>query len=71
MIEDNLIVNRDMSQYTILKSPEPIGWWQITPTVEGGWSTRFAVYAPLNPTHIKNTEELLGWKWIDGKAQEK
>jgi len=54
-----------------LKSPEPIGWWQITPTVEGGWSTRFAVYAPLNPTHIKNTEKLLGWKWIDGKAQEK
>jgi len=29
------------------------------------------VYAPLNPTHIKNTEELLGWKWIDGKAQER
>jgi len=52
---NDLTINRDMSQYTIL----------------GGWSTRFAVYAPLNPTHIKNTEELLGWKYIDGKAQEK
>jgi hypothetical protein len=48
-----------------------VGWWQITPDVDGGWSTRFAVYAPLDPKHIKNTEELLGWKWIEGKTQEK
>jgi hypothetical protein len=66
-----LTISRDMSQFKILTTPEPIGWWQITPDIEGGWSIRFAVYAPLEPKHIKNTEELLGWKWIDGKAQEK
>ena len=66
-----LTISRDMSKFKILTTPEPVGWWQITPDIEGGWSTRFAVYAPLEPKHIKNTEELLGWKWIDGKAQEK
>jgi hypothetical protein len=51
--------------------PEPVGWWQITPDIEGRWCTRFAVYAPVDPKHIKNTEEMFGWKWIEGKTQEK
>jgi hypothetical protein len=50
---------------TLIKQPpKPVGWWQITPDVGGGWNTRFAVYAHLDPKHIKNTEELLGWKYI-------
>ena len=65
------IIGNNLEQYVIRNFPEPVGWWQITPDVDGGWSTRFAVYAPLDPKHIKNTEELLGWKWIEGKAQEK
>jgi hypothetical protein len=25
----------------------------------------------FTPEQIKNTEELLGWVWVEGKAQEK
>lgn len=60
------IISSNIQQITLIKQPpDPVGWWQITPDVEGAWSTRFAVYKPLNPEHIKNTEELLGWKWIE------
>lgn len=58
------MITSELQNYTITQPPKPVGWWQITPEVKGGWSTRFAVYAPLDPKHIKNTEELLGWKYI-------
>jgi hypothetical protein len=45
--------------------PEPVGYWQITPDIEGGWNTRFAVYKKPEEDHITNTEKLLGWKWVD------
>ena len=45
--------------------PEPVGYWQITPDIDGGWNTRFAVYKKPEKEHIVNTEKLLGWKWID------
>jgi hypothetical protein len=50
--------------------PKPVGYWQITPKVDGCWHTQFAVYARLDPKHIKNTEELLGWTWIEAKENE-
>lgn len=67
----SLIYNNRVPFTFVEQPPEPVGWWQITPDVEGRWCTRFAVYAPVDPKHIKNTEEMFGWKWIDGKAQEK
>jgi hypothetical protein len=57
--------------YTIQQPPKPVGWWQITPCVNGGWSTKIAVYEQLEPRHIKNIERMFGWKWIDKKASEK
>jgi hypothetical protein len=63
--KDHLTINRDMSQYTIVMPPKPVGWWQITPDVNGGWSTRFAVYKKPEEHHIKNTEDMFGWKWIE------
>ena len=33
--------------------------------------TQFAMYAKPTDEQIKNTKELLGWDWIDEKAQEK
>jgi hypothetical protein len=62
--------NNPIESYTFNTPPKPVGWWQITPSVQGGWSTRFAVYAPLDPKHIKNTEELLGWIYLEAEDEE-
>jgi hypothetical protein len=64
------IVDTKLKQHTFLTPPKPVGWWQITPDVNGGWSTRFAVYAPLEPKHIKNTEEMFGWKYLEAEKEE-
>ena len=64
------IIDNNLQQYTIDTPPKPVGWWQITPSVRGGWSTRFAVYAPLEERHIKNTEEMFGWKYLEAEKEE-
>jgi hypothetical protein len=63
-------ITDNLQQYTFIQPPKPVGWWQISPSVEGVWSTRFAVYASLDPKHIKNTEELLGWIYHEAKDEE-
>jgi hypothetical protein len=63
--DGTVFYSSQMKQYTFVKPPKAVGWWQIAPEVEGGWSTRFAVYKKPEDHHIKNTEELLGWKWIE------
>ena len=58
-------------EYTIYNPPPIVGYWQIGKTVDGGWCTRFAQYAKPSDEHIKNTEALLGWVWIDeGKSDD-
>ena len=65
----SILVNDNQYGYTsIERPPEPDGYWQIG---EGYSNLRIAVYKKATDQQIKNTEELLGWKWIDGKAQEK
>ena len=51
-----------------IKISEPIGYWKIG---DGYSYMRFAIYKRFTPEQIKNTEELLGWVWVEGKAQEK
>jgi hypothetical protein len=47
--------------YTIAKPPDPVGFWVLYP---GGYQTiKFAIYKRPTDEQIKNTEELLGWKW--------
>ena len=54
--------------YTIATPPEPVGYWKIG----NGYSyMSMAMYKRFTPEQVKNTEELLGWEWIEGKAQEK
>ena len=50
-----------MSEYALTKPPEPVGYWILDPG--GVVHTRFAMYVKLTDQQIKNTEELLGWKW--------
>jgi len=41
---------------------KPVGHWQIGP---GNVGILFPVYEKPTDEQIKNTEELLGWKWKD------
>ena len=51
--------------YTFAKPPEPVGYWIFD--VQGVWKTQLAMYSKPTEQQIKNTEELLGWKWKDAK----
>jgi hypothetical protein len=50
-------------EYAFAKTPKPVGRWilypQTTPYIT------FAVYHKPTDEQIKNTEQLLGWKWED------
>ena len=49
--------------YTIFSPPKPIGYWVLYPNDEGLTVTKFSMYNKPTDEQIKNTEELLGWKW--------
>jgi len=58
-----------MTEYTFFKPPEPVGYWVLDP--QGLVNTMFSMYSKPTDEQIKNTEELLGWKWKDAKLKEK
>ena len=54
-----------MMQWKICMPPTPVGWWCLYKT--DGYSTQFAVWEKPTDEQIKNTEELLGWKWKEAE----
>ena len=54
-----------MTEYTFAELPKPVGSWILDP--QGLWKTKFPMYSRPTDEQIKNTEELLGWKWEDAK----
>ena len=52
-------------EYTSFKPPQPIGCWVLDP--QGALQTNIAMYSKPTDEQIKNTEQLLGWKWKDNK----
>ena len=56
----------DISKFTILKPPEPVGSWVLYPGSPWG-TTQFQIYKRPTDEQIKNTEELLGWGWVEAK----
>ena len=54
-----------MTEYTFAQPPKPVGFWILDP--RGAVKTQFAMYSRPTDQQIKNTEELLGWKWKDAK----
>ena len=65
--KSDIIGDKDtfMNHYEVWNPPPIKGYWQIGPGVQGGWSTRFAQYSRPTDEQIKNTEQLLGWVWIE------
>ena len=57
------IPQSSLHKYNIQKPPTPVGYWML---YAGSVPyTVFAMYAKPTDEQIKNTEELLGWKWKD------
>ena len=57
-------------EYSFITPPKPVGYWCLYQVQ--GCSTQFAVWNKPTDEQIKNTEELLGWKWKEEeKASEK
>jgi hypothetical protein len=50
-------------EYTFAPSPKPVGYWVLYP--KAIQKTSFAMYHKPTDEQIKNTEQLLGWKWED------
>jgi hypothetical protein len=52
---------------SFVEYPKPVGYWRL------GYGahihTQFPMYGRPTDEQIKNTEELLGWEWVE--AQEK
>jgi hypothetical protein len=44
-------------------TPTPVGAWVLYSGAPS--TTKFMMYAKPTDEQIKNTEELLGWKWAD------
>ena len=40
----NLLENQDTKPYTLMKPPEPVGWWKIGADELGNWGTTLPVY---------------------------
>ena len=53
------------SAYSLQEPTQWAGGWKI-----GGNLTIMVLKAPTEQ-QIKNTEEMFGWEWVDGKAKEK
>ena len=49
--------------YTFYEPPKAIGHWRIDKNTV--YFTQFPMYTKPTDKQIENTEELLGWKWIE------
>ena len=54
-----------MTEYKFHKPPEPVGYWVLYDL--NNPSFYFPMYTKPTEQQIKNTEDLLGWKWKDAK----
>ena len=60
-IDPNML--NSISSWTFAHQHKPVGAWVLYPNAP--MTTKFMMYAKPTDEQIKNTEELLGWKWED------
>jgi len=53
----------DGEKYTITQPPKPVGYWVLYE--QAPQTISFAMHHKPTDEQIKNTEQLLGWKWKD------
>jgi hypothetical protein len=49
--------------YKFVEPPKPVGYWDLY--AQAPQRTSIAMYHKPTDEQIKNTEQLLGWKWRD------
>lgn len=49
----------------LASTPKPVGYWVLGWSGDGHPYVQFCMYKKPTDEQIKNTEALLGWKWID------
>lgn len=54
---------KDIKTYSFVQSPKHIGYWVLYE--QAPQKVSFAMYHKPTDEQIKNTEQLLGWKWVD------
>ena len=60
-----LAVDTKTVQFTVHEPSKPVGYWVLYP---GPGSTfQIAVYNRPTDEQIKNTEQLLGWTWVEAR----
>lgn len=59
--DENILM--DGKKYTITQPPKPVGYWVLY--AQASQHISFAMYHKPTDEQIKNTEQLLGWKWRD------
>jgi hypothetical protein len=52
-----------MIQWKIAEQPKAVGSWRLGHGE--AYYTQFPIFVRPTDEQIKNTEELLGWKWIE------
>ena len=50
--------------FVISRHPKSVGYWVLYK--DAALKTQFAVYHKPTDEQIKNTEQLLGWHWLEG-----
>jgi len=55
--------NIQANQFELIQPPKHVGYWVLYQ--QGPMRTKFAMYYKPTDEQIKNTEQLLGWKWED------
>jgi hypothetical protein len=63
MTQDELIGMDKVQTYTFIQSLKPVGYWVLYE--QAPQKTSIAMYHKPTDEQIKNTEQLLGWKWRD------
>jgi hypothetical protein len=53
----------DGKTYTFYQPPKPVGYWVLYE--QAPQTVSFSMYHKPTDEQIKNTEQLLGWKWRD------
>ena len=56
-------LRQSVSSYAISQHPTPVGYWVLYK--EASLKTQFSVYHKPTDEQIKNTEQLLGWHWME------
>lgn len=61
---ESYVLDESTSFMTGITVPKPVGFWSFGASITGWGGTALPLYTKPTEQQIRNTEELLGWKWF-------